>query len=85
MLVDVPSNRIAWFRRAEGLTLRQLAFRLDPSGEGPTERTINRWERGESGVPDRWKLVLADVFGVSVPYLMGWDESDGDGNERSAA
>jgi DNA-binding transcriptional regulator YiaG len=73
-----PPNRIAELRRASKLSARQVGLHLDT-----TERTIYRWERGEGGIPDDQKLALADFFGVTVGWLMGWE--NGDNGERSAA
>lgn len=80
-----PPNRIAWFRNTEDLSLRELSLKLEPSGMGPHERTINRWERMEGGVPDKWKFALAEVFGCSVPVLMGWEDLPDDDIESAAA
>jgi len=78
-------NRIEKFRVASGFSRAGVADRLNV-----TERTIYRWEQGETGIPDKHKLALAQLFGgVSVPYLMGWadGEPNGDGGdgERKAA
>lgn len=35
--------------------------------------TVYRWERGEIQIPDSAKVKLADLFGVSISWLMGWD------------
>ncbi len=44
-----------------------------------SERTVYRWEAGEVAIPDQKKLDLADLFGVSVIWLMGWeDQTEGD-------
>lgn len=73
-------NRIAKLRRMSGLERVDVAARLRVS-----ERTVYRWERGETQVPDEFKLELAEMFAVSVPWLMGW-ETDNDGNDaRSQA
>lgn len=77
-------NRIRALRNASGLSRAGVADRLDV-----TERTVIRWEKGEVAIPDERKLQLAELFGgVSVPHLMGWDRSNGDGDndgERKAA
>lgn len=77
-----PPNRIRWFRESEDLSLRALSVRIDPSGNGPDTRTINRWETGENGVPDYRKRDLARVFGVSIAFLMGWDDQPQRPHER---
>ena len=73
-------NRIRELRTSRGLSLAVLAAEL-----GVHESTVSRWESGESGVPDRQKVRLADFFDVSVPYLMGWDAPNGGNGERAAA
>jgi transcriptional regulator with XRE-family HTH domain len=74
-IVPLPQNRIAQLRGASGLSRQDVATRL-----GVSERTVYRWETGESSVPDVTKLELAGMFGVSVAWLLGW-ESDGDGGD----
>jgi len=63
----VPSNRIAELRREQSLTQAGLAERL-----GIDPATVSRWERGLTTIPDWRKVELAEMFGVSVPWLMGW-------------
>ena len=75
-------SRIESLRNASGLTRAQLADRL-----GVHARTIYRYERGDVQIPDEQKLEMARIFGgVSVPYLMGWEnDHPGGGGERVAA
>lgn len=74
-----PGNRIEALRNASGLSRAGVADRL-----AVTERTVYRWERGETSIPDDKKLALAQLFGgVSVIHMMGWEEN-GDG-ERAVA
>jgi transcriptional regulator with XRE-family HTH domain len=65
-------NRIASLRRAAKLSQRQLAERMAVRVE-----TVSRWERGKNKISDEDKLTLASLFGVSVGFLMGWDEPNG--------
>lgn len=62
-------NRIAELRRARDMKLYDISYtlRVDPS-------TVSRWESGETTIPDPQKLKLAELFDVSVAYLMGWEE-----------
>lgn len=62
-------NRLRELREQAELKAYDLAarFRVDPS-------TVVRWENGRSQVPDEVKLELAELYGVSVAYLMGWPE-----------
>jgi transcriptional regulator with XRE-family HTH domain len=79
----MPPNRIVELRKAMGLSARQVGLRVQEiSGQQATERTVYRWERGETGIPDTQKLALADLFSVSVPWLMAWDEPNGNDGER---
>lgn len=76
-------NRLTALREAADLLPVDVASRLRV-----TERTVYRWERGESAIPDRHKLALAELFGVSVAWLMRWEDQgngNGDGGQRQAA
>lgn len=82
----MPANRLREIRESVGLSARDLADRL-----GVHESTISRWETLKVCIPDERKQELAELFGTSVAYLMGWDEPNGDGDngngdgERKAA
>ena len=78
MATRLLPNRLAELRRAQGLTLETLSRTL-----GVAQSTVNRWERGQTGIPDRYKLDLAEIFAVSVPFLMGW-EPNGNANDDPA-
>lgn len=63
------SDRVRWRREELGLTQDDLAKRM-----GYKSRvSINKIENGR---PVSQKIIarLADALGVSIPYLMGWDE-----------
>lgn len=75
----MPTNRIATLRRAAGMLQVDIASRLRVS-----ERTVDRWERGQVQIPDRQKLALAEVFGVGVSFLMGWDDGANGTSEQAA-
>lgn len=66
--IQVPPNRLRELREGRDLKPYDLAakLRVDPS-------TIYRWER-DGGIPDPLKLELAEFFGVTGAYLMGWPE-----------
>ena len=69
-------NRLAQVRETVGLSQRQLAHAL-----GVHPSTVSRWESGASRIADERKQELAEHLGVSVSYLMGWDElPDDNGN-----
>lgn len=66
---DEP-NRITKLRTASGLSRPGVADRL-----GVTERTVYRWENGETAIPDHHKRALALLFGgVTIEHLMGWED-----------
>ena len=61
----IIANNIQHLRRETGLTQLDLAERLNYS-----DKAISKWERGES-VPDITVLKqIADMFGVTVDYLL---------------
>ena len=64
-----PPHRLRYLRRAQGVTLAAVAERI-----GVTEATAEAWERRQRGIPDHQKVRLAAIFGVTVSFLMGWDE-----------
>jgi transcriptional regulator with XRE-family HTH domain len=68
-------NRLARLREIQGLSRTDIGSRL-----GVSERTVYRWERGETPIPDDHKLELADLFGTSVVWLMQWEDRDGNGD-----
>lgn len=81
-------NRLQDLRERQDWSRRELADRLRPQPRGALlhERTIGRWETGKSNIPDGRKAELADLFGVSISHLMGWDDDGANGNgERRAA
>jgi transcriptional regulator with XRE-family HTH domain len=75
----LPTNRIASLRAASNLSRSDIAARLGLK----SERTVYRWETGESSIPDAMKFQLAEMLGVSVAWMMGWEgEGNGDGGGR---
>ena len=63
------ANRVRNRREELGLSQEDLAFRM-----GYNSRTsVNKIENGR---PCSQKIIarLAEALGVSIPYLMGWDE-----------
>ena len=62
--------RLKELRKAKKLTQEELAKEI-----GVSKITILRWENGERQIkPDKVQL-LADYFGVSVGYLLGYEEA----------
>ena len=70
-LRDVVAKNISTLRQNSGMTQLTLAGRLNYS-----DKAISKWERGES-FPDIFMLKsIADLFGVSVDYLLSEDHGD---------
>ena len=58
-------SNIAAYRKRDGLTQATLAEKLNYS-----DKAVSKWERGES-IPDVTVLkTIADLFGVSLDYLV---------------
>ena len=65
VLKPIIAANIAELRKKHGLTQQDLAGKLNY-----TDKAISKWERGES-VPDVIVLKqIADMFGVTVDYLL---------------
>ncbi len=83
----VSASNIIKLRTGAGLTQAELGARLNYS-----DKTISKWERGEA-IPDAYVLTqLAEMFGVTVDYLLvvarAWaptDGGDGESGEPAAA
>lgn len=61
-------NRLKLLRKEVGLSQGELAEEV-----GVSYRTIQNWENGVNQIkPDKAQL-LADFFGVDVPYLLAYD------------
>lgn len=59
------SKNVQELRRSRGLTQTELAEKLNYS-----DKSVSKWERGES-IPDVASVkAIADYFGVSVDYLL---------------
>lgn len=67
-LREIIAKNIAALRTGAGLTQLKLAEKLNYS-----DKAVSKWERGES-VPDIFMLKeIADMFGVTVDYLLSED------------
>lgn len=64
-------NRLRELQRAKKLTQQELADIAEVS-----KRTIQNWEGGTSNIKLEKAKKLADYFGVSVGYLLGYDDND---------
>ena len=64
-LQSVIAGNISALRRSRGFTQAELAERL-----GYSDKSVSKWERGD-GLPDVLCLkAMADLFGVSVDYML---------------
>lgn len=72
----LPANRLRALRTEQRLTYMDVAIAV---GKWPS--TIVRWEK--EIIPQHQLPVLADLLGVSVPYLAGWTEADSEPDSES--
>jgi len=68
----ISASNIISLRTAAGLTQAELGAKLNYS-----DKSVSKWERGES-IPDAFVLrQMADLFGVTVDYILsshdGWE------------
>lgn len=61
-------NRLKQLRKEKGLTQQVLSEAI-----AAPARTIQRWENGENQIKANRASQLADYFGVSVGYLLGYE------------
>ncbi|MDN2998586.1 helix-turn-helix transcriptional regulator [Streptococcus suis] len=63
-------NRLKELRKEKKLTQQELADTFQVS-----KRTVQYWENGESQIKPDKAQALADHFGVSVGYLLGFEDN----------
>lgn len=63
-------NRIKKLRKQRKLSQRALSEQI-----GVNIRTVQRWERGEGAMKPPTAEGVANFFGVSVGYLLGYSQS----------
>lgn len=68
-------NRLKKLRLMQRLSLEDIA-----AARGVSRSTAHRWEQGEVQIPDSHKTALAELFGVSVTFLLGWERWEGKGD-----
>lgn len=62
-------NRLKELRKEKNKSQKQIAELLEVN-----EKTISRWEKGERPIKTQKAQELADYFGVSVGYLLGYED-----------
>ncbi len=62
-------NRLKELRKEKKLSQKEIAQEMSIS-----EKTLSRWENGESQIKPEKAQQLADFFGVSVGYLLGYSD-----------
>lgn len=76
----VVASRLIKLRQQSGMTQAELGEKLSYS-----DKTVSKWERGES-VPDAYVLTqIAALYGVSVEYLLSGEEPWQDPVEKQRA
>lgn len=63
-------NRLKELRKEKKLSQKEIANFLNIN-----EKTISRWESGENTIKSDKAQKLADYFGVSVAYLLGYEDT----------
>lgn len=62
-------NKLKILRKENNLTQDELAKKI-----GVNLRTLQKWENGESSIREKNAKKLAEHFGVSVGYLLGYED-----------
>ena len=63
-------NRLKELRKEKKLSQKEIAKEMSIS-----EKTLSRLENGESQIKQEKAKQLADIFGVSVGYLLGYNDN----------
>lgn len=65
------SQRCRELRKASGMTQEALAGKVGVK----RKQAVSNWENGNSMPSLKCALKLAEIFGVSLDYLVGYDDS----------
>lgn len=63
-------NRLKELRKEKKLSQKEIAKEMSIS-----EKTLSRWENGESNIKPDKAQQLANYFGVNVGYLLGYNDN----------
>lgn len=78
--MSTTKNRLKALRNAKGLTQNDLAQKLNSlmdSNEKPISKmTVSNWENNKHSIKQDKAELLAKLFNVSVPYLLGYIDED---------
>ena len=70
-------NRLQKLRKEKGISQKALTEMLnDKSDFTVSLRTVQNWEANKTPIKSAPAQILADYFGVSVPYLLGYHEEN---------
>jgi len=61
-------NRLKELRKEKKLTQEELAEKI-----GISKRTLANWEDGVSSIKENKLKILCEIFGVDMPYLLGYN------------
>lgn len=74
-------ERIYTLRKRQGLTMEELGQMLG----GLKRQTIQKYEKGDiTDIPAKNVIRMAEIFGVSPTYILGWSDEEGKPLEVSA-
>lgn len=65
----VFAQRLKILREKRGLTVSELGKLVKVSG-----RTISGWEEGQTRIKSEYLIRIAEIFSVSVDYLLGLED-----------
>ena len=68
---NIIGTRVKELRKAQGISQKTLATRLQTEGFEFTDLTILRIEQGKRFVPDYEIVAIANYFHISTDYLLG--------------
>ena len=61
-------NRLKELRKEKKLTQEELAEKI-----GISKRTLANWEDGVSSIKENKLKIMCEIFGVDMPYLLGYN------------
>ena len=73
---NIIGNKLKELRKAQGISQKMLAARLQTEGFEFTDLTILRIELGKRFVPDFEIVAIANYFHVSADCLLGISENE---------